>query len=284
METKICAMFRQSWYEAAKSNLFDADRLKFYEACFNYEFYGDEPQELPPSVKFVFDIIKGEIESDRRKALNRAETARQNGKNGGRPSITKDNETQQNPSEPNGLQNNPTGNSGLAYTIYNNNNNNKTQHFFSLYGGDGDKEKKLKFLIFRYFYSIGVDDALKESERYCAYYEARNWQINGQPIKNPTELAKVWKPENLSQAKAKQRAGLLALLELLNFDGAKYSNNFVNVIINPDTKTATLMFRLDFYNGNAKQFVEGLENEFLPAIKEWRNACGFKSLLYGVAK
>lgn len=88
MEAKLCALIRQTWYEAAVRNLSDAERLMFYEACFRYEFTGEEPtrKSCPyATVLLMFDMVRVDLAADAEKARKIAERNRANGALGGRP-------------------------------------------------------------------------------------------------------------------------------------------------------------------------------------------------------
>lgn len=110
-------MIRQTWYEAAVKNLSDQERLCFYEACFKFEFTGEEPSRKTcpySTVLLMFDMVKVDLAKDAEKARNIAERNRANGMRGGRPA--KDNEMQQpnqNPTKPNETQKNPAVLTGL---------------------------------------------------------------------------------------------------------------------------------------------------------------------------
>lgn len=130
MEAKMCALIRQTWFEAAVRNLSDPERLAFYEACFKYEFTGEMPsrQSCPySSVLLMFDMVKVDLAADAEKARRIAERNRANGSLGGRPA-TKGNKTQQydqNPEKPTETQPNPAVLSG--FHIHNTTQHNTTQ-------------------------------------------------------------------------------------------------------------------------------------------------------------
>ena len=115
MSKRISAIIRQSWYEAAKRNLAADERVAFYEACFDYEFYGEEPQRSKTGEKglLMFDMIRAELDDDKDKIKRIQERNAANGRLGGRPTQQKVTnplgyyETQENPSEPNETQKTP---------------------------------------------------------------------------------------------------------------------------------------------------------------------------------
>jgi len=78
-------------------------------AIYNYACFGtvDDIQDL--TTKVVFKIIKSSIERDTQKYNKKCECNRINGLHGGRPKKQKvETETQQNPKEPNGLNEKPS--------------------------------------------------------------------------------------------------------------------------------------------------------------------------------
>lgn len=113
MEGKLCALIRQTWFEAAKNNLSDSERLAFYEVCFTYEFTGEVPtrKSCPYStVLLMFDMVKADLTADAEKARKIAERNRLNGSLGGRP--PKSNNTLQevtNPEKPKETQSKGVG-------------------------------------------------------------------------------------------------------------------------------------------------------------------------------
>lgn len=121
MSKRLSAIMRQTWREAAQRNLSPMERLAFYEACFDYEFYNNLPNEtiLGKSAALMFDMIKPELDDDKEKLERIRERNRQNGSLGGRPAGKKVPnplgfyETQQNPDEPSGTQKTPIHNKTL---------------------------------------------------------------------------------------------------------------------------------------------------------------------------
>lgn len=108
----MCALIRQTWFEAATRNLSDPERLQFYEVCFRYEFFGEEPtrKSCPySSVLLMFDMVKVDLANDAEKARRIAERNRANGAMGGRPRQSdKVLQSTENPNEPNETHQNPT--------------------------------------------------------------------------------------------------------------------------------------------------------------------------------
>ena len=121
----MCALIRQTWYEAAVRNLSDAERLCFYEVCFAYEFNDIEPtrQSCPySSVLLMFDMVKQDLARDAEKARRISERNRANGSLGGRPAGNRRPQEDTNPEKPNETQVNPSVSTGLPlhYTTQHN--------------------------------------------------------------------------------------------------------------------------------------------------------------------
>lgn len=124
MSKRISAIMRQSWYEAAKRNLSVDERVAFYEACFDYEFYDEKPAKSKVGEKglLMFDMIRSELDEDKEKVKRIQERNRQNGQNGGRPvgrnvpNPVGYFETQENPNEPSATQKTP-----IQYKTFQNN-------------------------------------------------------------------------------------------------------------------------------------------------------------------
>lgn len=169
MDAKLCALIRQTWYEAAKRNLSDAERLSFYEVCFAYEFTGVEPtrQSCPySSVLLMFDMVKVDLTKDKEKAMKIAERNRANGSLGGRPirRSTESNNTQQNitnPEKPNETQKNPAVLSGLPL-------HNTTQHYTTQH----NKEQQQQSIFNQEFFEEVVWPCINTGGKYNSRHRA----------------------------------------------------------------------------------------------------------------
>lgn len=124
----MCALIRQTWFEAAVRNLSDPERLLFYESCFRYEFSGEEPTRKTcpySSVLLMFDMVKVDLAADAEKARRIQLRNQANGSLGGRPK--KDNsmlQSTENPTKPKETHENPPLLSGL--TLHNTTQQNTT--------------------------------------------------------------------------------------------------------------------------------------------------------------
>lgn len=134
-DAKLCALIRQTWYEAAVRNLSDQERLAFYEVCFAYEFTGVEPtrKSCPySSVLLMFDMVKLDLAKDAEKARKITERNRMNGSLGGRPANCNNKQPQvTNPTKPNETQGNPAVLIGLPL-------HNTTQHNTTISSSSSD--------------------------------------------------------------------------------------------------------------------------------------------------
>lgn len=265
---KRCALIRQTWYEAAKKRMKDGARLAFYETCFEYEFYGREPEEelfAHDDAMLMFEMVRDDLSRDMVKAENIAMRNRRNGMLGGRPPKGSNNavnpvendkpkETQENPK-------NPDGNFGpsttLHYTTLHNNKEvslsvKKQMHRHK----DTDKYDFFRCL-FIFFYSGAVDPAA-EALKFYNYYEARDWQVGrGQPVKNKVALAKTWEIKDVNPGLISSRQMYAGLIEAIDPDELELINDFVAMIKDDKQKTITIRCK----NGNRIQQI--LEERYL---------------------
>lgn len=179
----ICALFRQSWYEATKP-LKAPTRLAFFDICMSYEFYGIEPNQdtTPTELMVLFAMVKGDIDRDKERATQRAAISKANGAKGGRPPKEQKITNEENPAgflgfseKPNETQKNPLYTSTYTY------NNNSTIHTEE---------------VEEIFYEMGFKEVRKEAARFIDYYSSKDWKDSrGQAIKHPEKLATIWKSE-----------------------------------------------------------------------------------------
>lgn len=219
MDGKICAMVRQTWYETAKKNLDQADRLRFYECVFEYEFNDIEPNETAPlAVRLLFDMVRDALDQDKNKARTRAEIARQNGALGGRP---KSNETQQESEKPNRFSKNQSGFNGLPQ--HNTTIQNTTKNNISL---STNEDTHTFFDCCLLFFEKGVKDPLEEVNLFWNFYAAKGWKTGENDIVDRYALAKAWRPKDCSAALMKQRQDYALLLRMLGTDNLQYITDF----------------------------------------------------------
>ena len=194
---------RQSWYESAKKNMRQEERTAFYEACFEFEFYGIEPsRENCPfgNVLLLFDVVRDDLARDIEKADKIAERNRRNGLTGGRPKIQNPDETQKNPKNPSGYFGLPLHYNNTTYTIIHQ-----------------DIEKYYNFFYLFLMFAKGCINPIEERERFINYYDARGWMIGKDiPASDKIALCKAWKPEKTDESLRQRRAKYAELLQAID--------------------------------------------------------------------
>ena len=85
-------VFYESFRDASR-NLDDATRLALYEAIMDYSFYGEEPDDVNPVAAAMFKLVRPVLDTNAKR--------RENGRNGGRPAST-DNQEASKPEPENG--------------------------------------------------------------------------------------------------------------------------------------------------------------------------------------
>lgn len=252
---KVSAIFRQSWYEAARDFLNDKERLQFYEMCFNYQFFGTEPQRETinsNAIAAMFAMVKPVLFADREKAIKVVQRNRQNGSRGGRP--PKDYTNQQEVTTSNAnleTQENPVGFFGKAYTntIYNiqqTKNNSVCVQKESENFGEIEKDTHTKFLICLVFFENGSPDCLKEGAKFWNYYAARNWELpNSGPIRNVEAVAKAWRIEGANSDIATQRRQFASLVRFMYTQTQEHFfpllSDYVTTQTNPEKKVVNFV-------------------------------------------
>lgn len=205
---QLTAIIRQNWYESIKNNLSDLERLKFYEICLDFEFYDILPDALlleMPKVKFAFDFVKSEIESDKMKARAIIKRNTENGKKGGRPKKTElsnltDEQNSKNAEEKN--PKNPVGYDNYISLHNNNTNFNEEKNLIDLIMKEREKNQKevtkyLRWRIIIMFFEKNAQNPIYEYEKFYNYYNEKGWKTkNGANIKDIYKAAEHWGIEN----------------------------------------------------------------------------------------
>lgn len=251
---KLTAIMRQSWFESVKINLKPMERLAFYEAIFEFEFYEIDPSEtleITPNVKFAFDFVKGDIEEDMRKARAIIRRNQENGKKGGRPPKTETTElpnsadeqsasfvTQKNPSNPEGISNN-------IYTYTNNNTNyyskNEEKNLYEERKGVEKMTNTERWQIKLDFFARGVKNPLFEIDRFCSYYEDRGWKgANNKPIDKPVLLARKWSCANIEDDLIPIRRDWARVIQTAALDYDPLLIDFVSLKVDKGTRENTI--------------------------------------------
>ena len=252
-DNKICAFIRQTWYESAKKNLPPEDRLRFYEVCMEYEFYDTLPaDDIPVSVRLLFDMVSNTIDEDKQRARARAERNRANGAKGGRPATH--NQTQQNPNNPNGFF-------GLAIT--NTNTNTITKDNILCLNRTENEDTHTFFRICLDFFSRGCRDAIAEGNLFWNYYAAKGWRTkDGSDIVDRIALARAWRCSDCSAFAMKRRSEYVAILQRTAATETSLLRDFVNIV--QDTKCKKVILSL-----STKESAQLIEDKYLEAVRDW---------------
>ena len=248
---KRCALIRQTWYEAARKRMKDGARLAFYELCFEYEFFGKEPEESlfdHDDALLMFEMVRDALDQDREKSESIAMRNRRNGMLGGRPrkdpaapddlSIsTKPKETHENPE-------NPNGNFGVSTTLHY-----TTQHDTSLKRSVSlrkrrqhkDMEKYEFFRVMFVFFVGGSPDPKAETEKFYNYYGARDWKVSGGvAIRDRVKLAQTWEIKDAVTGLITARSMYAGLISAVDPEEPELLTDFVAMIKKDDLKQVVL--------------------------------------------
>lgn len=261
MENKICALIRQTWYETAKKNLQPADRLRFYELCFEYEFNGMVPDEDAPfGAKLLFDMVRHDIESDKAKALARAERARRNGANGGRPPKVPDMASEQvtTSNTTSETQQNPVGYTKSLYI------DNNTQHNTTMHSESVDNEDTHTFFaVCLNFFERGCSQPVEEANTFWGYYESLGWKTkNGGDIVDRLALARAWRLRDCSKAAMRNRMAYADLMHKADPVEVFLIQDFVSMVRDAASETVKIVFE-------EQRSILVLEHKYMPALRQW---------------
>ena len=268
---KKCALMRQTWYEAAKRRMKEGARLAFYEACFDYEFYGNLPEEsLFPfdDALLMFDMVRNDLDRDMQKAENIAMRNRRNGMMGGRPKGSSKDQGKvsktTNPKKPKNNPENPGGSVGFTTTLQNTLHN-TTQQILSNRRKKRrtDIESEERFdVMFVFFYSGAVDPA-SETEKFYNYYAARDWQLGkGMPVKSKVALAKTWEIKDCNPGLIQARQMYSALIQLCQPVETELLTGFGALILKEDEKQIIIRCR-------DLRLEQILEERYLPEMQHF---------------
>lgn len=213
-------MIRQTWFETARKNLKGEERLRFYEACLEYEFEDIEPaSDLPFAARLLFDMVRADIDQDKERATRKAEISRQNGSKGGRPKVT----TLSNDEE------NPAGYVGLEKTcIYTTIHNSTQQDTVSV--DDSSEDTHRFFEVLLNFFERGASIPIEEANTFWGYYESLGWKTkDGRDVVNKLALAKAWRLREVSTPAIKRRKAWADLLHEVKPTEAAFVSEFVDI-------------------------------------------------------
>lgn len=275
-DLKKCALIRQTWYEAARKRMKEGARLAFYEACFDFEFYGKEPGEEElfsfDDALLMFDMVRHDLQNDMEKAERIAMRNRRNGMLGGRPpkssseapedlsKSTKPKETQKKPKKTPKTQVDNLG-SPYTYTLHNTTQQSvssplspsvrrKRQH--------RDTERYTRFRVMFVFFYSGAADVEAETEKFYNYYAARDWMVGkNQPVKDKVALAKTWEIKDANAGLIESRKVYASVIEALDPDEPELLTDFLAWLKDDERKEVVIRTK----NGNRLSSI--LEHKYL---------------------
>lgn len=185
IESTSITMF-ESFYLAGQDMSIE-DRVKFYEAIMEYGFYGKEP-ELEGVINTVFKAI--------RPVLDRSKDARVNGRKGGRPRKTENDEKMVKTTLLTTLETERKGKERIGKDT-------DTEK-------DTEKEKKRKGESSR-FAPPTLDDVTAyctergngiDPQRFIDYYQSNGWKVGKNPMKDWKAAVRTWEQRDAAPKKA----------------------------------------------------------------------------------
>lgn len=254
METKRCALMRQTWYDAARKRMKEGERLAFYEMCFEYEFYGKLPEEELfnfDGALLLFEVVKDALDADRDKADNIALRNRRNGMLGGRPrkadqeasATANDLSKSTNPEKPSDNPKNPRGYFG-PYTTLHYTTQQKTSVSMRRRKRHTDTEKYERFCVMFVFFCAGAIDPAAETELFYNYYGARDWKASGGVvIKDRVKLAQTWKIKDANGGLIAARDIYAGMIRALDPEEPELLTEFVAMVKNEADKHVIIRMR-----------------------------------------
>lgn len=275
METKRCALMRQTWYDAAKKRMKEGERLAFYEMCFEYEFYGKVPEEELfnfDGALLLFEVVKDALDADRNKADNIALRNRRNGMLGGRPRKSDredparqdDLSNSTNPEKPSDNPENPSGYFGVSTTLHYTTQQDKAQNrSLSLRRRKRhtDMERYERFCVMFVFFCAGAIDPAAETELFYNYYGARDWKASGGVvIKDRVKLAQTWNIKDANPGLIAARDIYSGLIRAIDPEEPELLTDFVAMVKDDAAKHVTIRMR----NSTALQDI--LEQRYLAPL------------------
>lgn len=253
MDKKICALIRQTWYETAKKNLQPIERVRFYEMCFEFEFFGQDPDpDAPFPARLLFDMVKTELEKDKERADARSERNRQNGLKGGRPRITEDNTEDGNPKKASGL---------LQKAIIDKTEQNSTEQNRERL--EENEDTHTFFNICLLFFEKGCSDPVGEATTFWNYYAAMGWKTKGGgEVIDRYALAGAWRLKDCSKSVMRNRAPYVDLMHKANPVEVDLISNFISMSRDAATECVTIVMQ-----DRATCIL--LDQKYMPALQQW---------------
>lgn len=245
-------IFARTWFDAAIKSLSDTDRLKFYDATFDYAFYDVVRSGMSPAVQMAFTMVRPFIDQDRLKYQERCERNRANAR--GRQRVAAS-----------GTQSLRVADNTNTNSSTNTNTNSNT---ISL------SPEKEKFLICGLFYARGANKPAEELQKFWSYYESLGWKNNkGAQIVRKSSAARMWSLQ--SGVTAQTLAPRLAWYQEISECECSDIRVFDNLVkLDPDGDT------LHIYARNVKEFAQICETECLAGVQRYAAAYSCSKVTY----
>lgn len=248
-------IFARSWFDAAITSLSDTDRLKFYDAAFDYAFYDVVRSDMSPAVQMAFAMVRPFIDQDIVKYQERCERNRANARSGKRVAAS-------------GSQSLPVATNTNTNTTTNTNTNTNT---ISL------SEERERFLVVGMFFARGALQPVAEMNKFWDYYESLGWKNNkGAEIKRKSAAARMWNLQSgvISQALAPRVTWFNAVTRCEYSDAVIFDNL---VDIRPVDGTLHIIAREN------ERFAAVCEEHYVSALQTYANAYSCTSVVYDPA-
>lgn len=245
-------IFARSWWQAAKAELLPSDRLQFYDAVFDYAFFGHELPGISAAVKVAFAMVKPFIDQDKIKYQERCERNRANAR--GRQRVAAS-----------GSQSLPVDTNTNTNSNTNTNTNTNT---ISL------TPEKEKFLICGLFYARGAIKPAEELQKFWSYYESLGWKNNkGAQIVRKSSAARMWSLQSgMTENALAPRLAWYQEISSCACTDVRVFDNLVNLVVDGDT--------LHIYARSVREFAQICETQCLAGVQRYAAAYSCSKVTY----
>lgn len=172
------ALINREWYESAAGVLEGRKLANLLLYAVQYVLYGTLPETEDPELKIVFAMVRPALESDIAKYRERCARNAANAKS--KRAAATGSEWQPVAATGEQLQQQPQLQPQLQLQRQ------------SL--SPEERERKEKFMVYGYFWSVGSANPTEESRQFWSYYEALGWRNNkGAAIVSKLAAARMWR-------------------------------------------------------------------------------------------
>lgn len=172
------ALINREWYESAKNVLGARDLSCVLVAAVEYVLYGDAGITLNDTARIVFAMVRPALDSDVTKYRERCARNAANAKS--------------KRVAPSGSEWHPVAASGEQLQLQHQLQPQLQLQHQSL--SPEEMERKEKFMVYGYFWSVGSANPTEESRQFWSYYEALGWRNNkGAAIVSKLAAARMWR-------------------------------------------------------------------------------------------